>query len=147
MWQQVIRWSVSLCFPFHAEISTFYYILKLTDNYVVYLLCYAMLYCTCIQVNALKVFSFLEWPELYHDLFLGANYNIPVCLWLMDTHPYNPPMVFVRPTATMQIKQGKHVDANGKIYLPYLHEWKHVSKDLKSLWSTAGMVPEMEWYS
>lgn len=25
------------------------------------------------------------------------------------------------------IKTGKHIDANGKIYLPYLHEWKHVS--------------------
>ena len=48
----------------------------------------------------------------------------------METHPYNPPMVFVRPTSTMQIKQGKHVDSNGKIYLPYLHEWKHVSSDV-----------------
>lgn len=27
----------------------------------------------------------------------------------------------------MTIKTGKHVDANGKIYLPYLHEWKYVS--------------------
>lgn len=27
----------------------------------------------------------------------------------------------------MMIKTGKHIDANGKIYLPYLHEWKHVS--------------------
>ena len=60
-------------------------------------------------------------------VFSGSTYNIPLCLWLMDTHPYNPPMVFVKPTQTMQIKQGKHVDANGKIYLPYLHEWKHVS--------------------
>lgn len=48
----------------------------------------------------------------------------------METHPYNPPMVYVKPTNTMQIKQGKHVDANGKIYLPYLHEWKHVSEHL-----------------
>lgn len=28
----------------------------------------------------------------------------------------------------MMIKTGKHIDANGKIYLPYLHEWKHVSE-------------------
>lgn len=29
----------------------------------------------------------------------------------------------------MMIKTGKHIDANGKIYLPYLHEWKHVSSN------------------
>lgn len=27
----------------------------------------------------------------------------------------------------MMIKTGKHIDANGKIYLPYLHDWKNVS--------------------
>ena len=56
----------------------------------------------------------------------GATYNIPICIWLMDTHPYNPPMVFVKPTATMQIKQGRNVDSNGKIDLPYLREWRFV---------------------
>lgn len=58
---------------------------------------------------------------------LGNIYNIPICLWLLDTYPYNPPICFVKPTSSMTIKTGKHVDANGKIYLPYLHEWKHVS--------------------
>ena len=33
----------------------------------------------------------------------------------------------------MTIKTGKHVDANGKIYLPYLHEWKHPESDLLGL--------------
>lgn len=61
-------------------------------------------------------------------VFLVGNvYNIPVCLWLLDTYPYNPPICFVKPTSAMMIKTGKHIDANGKIYLPYLHEWKHVS--------------------
>ena len=97
------------------------------DYHVVYLLCYATWY-YMHSLNALKLFSlFLSDLTCIMTFIVGANYNIPVCLWLMDTHPYNPPMVFVRPTATMQIKQGKHVDANGKIYLPYLHEWKHVS--------------------
>lgn len=60
--------------------------------------------------------------------FLKGNvYNIPVCLWLLDTYPFNPPICFVKPTSAMMIKTGKHIDANGKIYLPYLHEWKHVS--------------------
>lgn len=65
--------------------------------------------------------------------YKGNTYNIPICLWLMESHPYNPPMVYVKPTATMQVKQGKHVDANGKIYLPYLHEWKHPQSDLYGL--------------
>ena len=46
---------------------------------------------------------------------------------MLEGHPYNPPMVFVKPTATMQIKAGKHVDHSGRVFLPYLHEWKHVS--------------------
>ncbi|XP_031469785.1 tumor susceptibility gene 101 protein [Phasianus colchicus] len=33
----------------------------------------------------------------------------------------------------MTIKTGKHVDANGKIYLPYLHEWKYPQSDLLEL--------------
>jgi len=57
----------------------------------------------------------------------GNVYNIPICIWLMDSHPYNPPMVYVKPTATMQIKAGRNVDMNGKIDLPYLREWKYVS--------------------
>ena len=63
---------------------------------------------------------------------LGNIYNIPVCLWLLDTYPYNPPICFVKPTSAMMIKTGKHIDANGKIYLPYLHEWKHVSNSVVS---------------
>ena len=46
---------------------------------------------------------------------------------LLDTHPTNPPLAFVRPTAYMEIKISRHVDHTGKIYHPYLHEWKPVS--------------------
>lgn len=49
---------------------------------------------------------------------IGSIYNIPICVWIMDTHPYKPPMVFVKPTSTMQIKTGRHVDSNGKVDLP-----------------------------
>ncbi|XP_053396804.1 tumor susceptibility gene 101 protein-like [Mercenaria mercenaria] len=62
--------------------------------------------------------------------YKGSIYNIPICIWLMDTHPYNPPMVYVRPTSTMQIKSGRNVDMNGKIDLPYLREWKYPNSDL-----------------
>uniref|UniRef100_A0A8C7GE55 Tumor susceptibility 101a n=1 Tax=Oncorhynchus kisutch TaxID=8019 RepID=A0A8C7GE55_ONCKI len=65
--------------------------------------------------------------------YRGNIYNIPVCLWLLDTYPYNPPICFVKPTSAMMIKTGKHIDANGKIYLPYLHEWKHPQSDLYGL--------------
>lgn len=51
----------------------------------------------------------------------------------MDTHPYNPPMCYVRPTIAMEIRPSKHVDNSGKIYLPYLHEWKHVSISIEVL--------------
>lgn len=65
--------------------------------------------------------------------FRGNVYNIPICLWLLDTYPYNPPICFVKPTSAMMIRTGKHVDANGKIYLPYLHEWKAPQSDLLGL--------------
>ncbi|XP_031424984.1 tumor susceptibility gene 101 protein-like isoform X2 [Clupea harengus] len=65
--------------------------------------------------------------------YRGNTYNIPICVWLLDTYPYNPPICFVRPTSTMMIKTGKHVDANGKVYLPYLHKWKPPQSDLLNL--------------
>ncbi|KAH3737966.1 hypothetical protein DPMN_044565 [Dreissena polymorpha] len=66
--------------------------------------------------------------------YKGNVYNIPICIYLMDTHPYTPPIVFVKPTSTMQIKSGRHVDQNGKIdVLPYLREWKYPNSDLLGL--------------
>ena len=56
----------------------------------------------------------------------GVTYNIPVCVWLQENHPYVPPLVFVKPTSSMAIKPSHHVDTNGKVYLPFLHEWAHV---------------------
>ncbi|CAJ0967493.1 unnamed protein product [Ranitomeya imitator] len=65
--------------------------------------------------------------------YKGNTYNIPICLWLLDTYPHKPPICFVKPTSTMTIKTGRHVDANGKIYLPYLEEWKQPPLDLLRL--------------
>lgn len=60
--------------------------------------------------------------------YKGNTYNIPVEMWIMDTHPYNPPLCYVKPTADMRIKSPhRHVDQNGRIYLPYLTDWNHVS--------------------
>jgi ESCRT-I complex subunit TSG101 len=68
----------------------------------------------------------LKWNNPLLDL-LGSDYNIPVALWLLETHPVNAPMVFVRPTSDMRLRISKHVDHNGKVYMPYLHVWSAVS--------------------
>eukprot|EP00916_Digyalum_oweni_P024185 GHVL01039995.1.p1 GENE.GHVL01039995.1~~GHVL01039995.1.p1 ORF type:complete len:447 (+),score=45.44 GHVL01039995.1:140-1480(+) len=65
--------------------------------------------------------------------YKGNTYNIPLQLWIMDSHPYNPPMVYVRPTSTMQIKSGRYVDMNGKVDMPYLREWRWPKSDLMGL--------------
>lgn len=62
--------------------------------------------------------------------FTGSCYNIPICIYIQDTHPYNPPIVYVKPTAQMQIKQGTAVDANGKVDMPYLRGWRYVSREM-----------------
>lgn len=66
-------------------------------------------------------------------VYKNNTYYIPICIWLMDTHPQNAPMCFVKPTPTMQIKVSMYVDHNGKIYLPYLHDWQPHTSDLLSL--------------
>uniref|UniRef100_A0A0P4VXH4 UEV domain-containing protein n=1 Tax=Scylla olivacea TaxID=85551 RepID=A0A0P4VXH4_SCYOL len=65
--------------------------------------------------------------------FKGSVYNIPVCIWVLDNHPFSPPMVYVKPTPDMLIKASRHVDQNGKVFLPYLHEWNLNSSDLVGL--------------
>ena len=61
----------------------------------------------------------------------GSNYNIPVSIWMLDTHPLQAPLIFVCPTKDMQIRVSSHVDQAGKVYLPYLTEWNHVISDLQ----------------
>ncbi|XP_064490232.1 tumor susceptibility gene 101 protein-like [Ornithodoros turicata] len=65
--------------------------------------------------------------------YKGSTYNIPVCVWLLETHPYNSPMCYVKPTAYMQIKVSRHVDHTGRVFLPYLHEWNPSTSDLLGL--------------
>jgi ESCRT-I complex subunit TSG101 len=86
-------------------------------------------------------------------IFLVNTYHIPICIWLMDTHPYNAPICYVKPTPDMHIKVCLHppgccnlvlillllfqvsmyVDHNGKIYLPYLHDWLPNTSELLGL--------------
>ncbi|XP_043829141.1 ubiquitin-conjugating enzyme E2 variant 3 isoform X2 [Dromiciops gliroides] len=46
-------------------------------------------------------------------------------MWILDSHPFAPPICFLKPTSNMGISVGKHVDAQGRIYLPYLQNWSH----------------------
>ncbi|VDN09662.1 unnamed protein product [Dibothriocephalus latus] len=55
----------------------------------------------------------------------GHTYNIPVAVFFLAAHPHLPPMVYVRPTSSMEIKKGKNVDNSGRVYLPYISSWKH----------------------
>uniref|UniRef100_A0A452J4Y8 UEV domain-containing protein n=2 Tax=Gopherus agassizii TaxID=38772 RepID=A0A452J4Y8_9SAUR len=57
--------------------------------------------------------------------YQGNSYNIPICLWILDSHPFAPPICLLKPTINMEISVGKHVDAHGRIYLPYLQNWSH----------------------
>ncbi|XP_053836583.1 ubiquitin-conjugating enzyme E2 variant 3 isoform X4 [Vidua macroura] len=67
----------------------------------------------------------------------GNSYNIPIHLWILDSHPFAPPICFLKPTANMGIAVGKHVDARGRIYLPYLQNWSHPKSSL------IGLIKEM----
>lgn len=59
--------------------------------------------------------------------YLGSSYNIPIDVLLLEEHPYASPLIYVKPTPTMQIKTSSNVDTYGRVYLPYLSEWSYVS--------------------
>ncbi|XP_042197526.1 ubiquitin-conjugating enzyme E2 variant 3 [Callorhinchus milii] len=65
--------------------------------------------------------------------YQGFSYNIPVRLWILDSHPFGPPLCFLRPTPDMVIREGKHVDVQGRVYLPGLQHWSHPKSDVVSL--------------
>eukprot|EP00118_Oscarella_pearsei_P025887 m.308966 g.308966 ORF g.308966 m.308966 type:complete len:474 (+) comp45190_c0_seq1:28-1449(+) len=65
--------------------------------------------------------------------YKGATYNIPVRIWLRLDHPYTSPIPYVIPTESMSIKESRHVDQTGMVYLPYLHEWNDRRCDLSGL--------------
>lgn len=67
----------------------------------------------------------------------GRSYNIPIQLWLMDSFPFTPPICLLRPTSNMVIREGKHVDSRGRLYLPGLHNWDYPKS------SVVGLLNEM----
>ncbi|XP_070686091.1 ubiquitin-conjugating enzyme E2 variant 3 [Pempheris klunzingeri] len=67
----------------------------------------------------------------------GRSYNFPIQLWLMDSFPFAPPICLLRPTPNMVIRESKHVDARGRVYLPGLHNWDYPKS------SVVGLLGEM----
>lgn len=78
--------------------------------------------------------------------YRGVTYNLPIDMFLPPPYPSRPPTVFVRPVASMAIRENhRHVGLDGQVYLPYLHEWRPGTHNLSELavWmsSTFGSDP------
>ncbi|KAJ8406891.1 hypothetical protein AAFF_G00291670 [Aldrovandia affinis] len=59
-------------------------------------------------------------------VYEGNVYNIPVCIWLHDTHPQSPPKCFIRPSGNMVINpKCSCVDSKGLVLLQCLGNWQH----------------------
>jgi len=73
--------------------------------------------------------------------YSGAQYNIPISIWIVEDYPFSPPTCYVTPTADMIIKpKHKHVDSNGLCYLPYLSSWNPNNCSLLGLASTLSKI-------
>ncbi|XP_047452414.1 ubiquitin-conjugating enzyme E2 variant 3 [Mugil cephalus] len=67
----------------------------------------------------------------------GRSYNFPVQLWLLPSFPFTPPICLLKPTESMVVREGKHVDNRGRIYLPGLHNWDYPKS------TVVGLLKEM----
>ncbi|XP_044223288.1 E3 ubiquitin-protein ligase RNF31 isoform X2 [Thunnus albacares] len=64
----------------------------------------------------------------------GGEYNIPVCIWLHETHPASRPRCYVCPSVSMVINPScPCVDAAGNIRLHALSNWTHGVSNLTLL--------------
>ncbi|XP_022765691.1 protein ELC-like [Durio zibethinus] len=80
------------------------------------------------SVNLLQVDGTI--PMAYQ----GVTYNIPIIIWLMESYPRYPPVVYVNPTRDMVIKRHHpHVTPSGLVSIPYLQNWIYPSSNLVDL--------------
>ncbi|PKS07471.1 hypothetical protein jhhlp_006075 [Lomentospora prolificans] len=56
-------------------------------------------------------------------VFRGATYRFPISVWVPHAYPKAAPLVYVKPTETMLVRPGQHVDPQGQVYHPYLAAW------------------------
>ena len=114
----ILSWIIYVAVQFYSWFK-FYFPFFKTD-------CHILTY-PKTKGNKVKTKDKIEPQHIYiFFLIIGVTYNIPVCVWLQENHPYVPPLVFVKPTSSMAIKPSHHVDTNGKVYLPFLNEWSYV---------------------
>ncbi len=67
-------------------------------------------------------------------VYRNVTYNIPIDLYLPPQYPQCAPIVFVRPVSNMAIKENhRHVGRDGRVYMPYLHEWGAATHELREL--------------
>ncbi|KAB8265047.1 UEV domain-containing protein [Aspergillus pseudonomiae] len=55
--------------------------------------------------------------------FRGTVYKFPISLWVPNTYPREPPIVYVTPTQDMAVRVGQHVTLEGRVYHHYLAHW------------------------
>jgi ESCRT-I complex subunit TSG101 len=67
--------------------------------------------------------------------FRGNTYQLLTDMYLPAGYPTRPPVAYVRlANSNMYLKENhRHVGPDGKIYLPYLHEWKPPTHNLIEL--------------
>lgn len=67
--------------------------------------------------------------------FRGNTYQLLIDMYMIAGYPMRPPVCYVRlADPSMYLKPNhKHVGSDGKIYLPYLHEWKASTHNLVEL--------------
>ncbi|XP_028297196.1 E3 ubiquitin-protein ligase RNF31 isoform X2 [Gouania willdenowi] len=66
----------------------------------------------------------------------GSVYNIPVCIWLHETHPVSRPRCYVCPSVSMMINPScPCVDATGNISLDGLSNWTYGMSNLSAIMS------------
>ena len=63
--------------------------------------------------------------------FRGTAYAFPISVWFPQEYPSAGPIGFVSPTKNMVVRPGQYVSGEGKIYHPYLANWReNVSRQL-----------------
>ncbi|XP_008302095.1 E3 ubiquitin-protein ligase RNF31 isoform X2 [Stegastes partitus] len=86
----------------------------------------------CFPNNEKKKLLYLAGTlPVYYE---GAEYNIPVCIWLHETHPASRPRCYVCPSVTMVINPScPCVDAYGNISVETLNSWSQGVSNLSQL--------------
>ena len=94
-----------------------------------------------LHLKLIVIFKFfnkfiISFESLYISYYRNA---VMVAFWILDTYPMHAPICYIQPdnsfgiknkvfsrlnSADVEINISKYVDGNGKLYLPYILEWK-----------------------